>query len=392
MLTIKLRHVLLIVLALFIGGALTSSVGTYRAYFGFGLVFLFAILVLIHLVDEKLRANLINSMSKGYGLLFLVFLIYMVIFIFAYVDTKQVTFITSVRYFSSNVGGVLATLIFLTLFRDSSKEKKLIILFSFVLATIALYQVYNTRNILVIEKSTDNVVTNWALVSAGLFPFVFYIKRTSVRFLLMSLIMAAILLGNKRSGLLAIGLSIASLVLYSLFYRREVFSIKYMFAIMVGVVILFLSFNFYSDLYLNSFGRLQNITDDGGSGRVGLWLEIWDFVTTSSWIDLFFGGGANYYNIAVNSYYSSPHNDFLELFLSYGFFGALFYFFVLFRLVYLSIYYGAKRNELAFFSISLLSVFVVMSNVSGVFIYYTNYLPIFIGFAVLEISKKTKEI
>lgn len=388
LLKINSSHLLFFLLCYFIIATLFTDESSYRAYFSFGLIILLPFIILLNSTSKASRPIVIANLSKGFGLACLLFLVYMLVMIVAYVGDIRVPFDINIKYFFLSVGGILATLNLLAIFRDTEKERKIITFFIMALSIISLYKIYTTRSLTVLAKYDDNIVTNWALVPAGLFPFIFYIKSQRIRIALLIVILVSVILGNKRSGLIAIVLSTVIIGLYVILLRRQLINFRYFITLLIISFLIFVSYYLYSDFYLNSYLRIMNISEDGGSGRVGIWLEIERFINVASWENLLFGGGANYYTVAVNPNISSPHNDFLAMFISYGIFGAIFYLFVLTRLIFFVAKNAVKRSELTIFSISFLILFIVMSNVSGVFSYYTNYFAFFVGFVILELNSR----
>ena len=392
MLKINFTYILSIIFFYFIAAALLTDIQAYRAYFGFGLFFIFAFVIFLNLMNVRSRVFLISRMSVGFGFVFWLFLLYMLLMVFSYIDDDRVPLFTNLRYLSFSVGGILATLIVLVCLKNNERDRDVIAFFAVTLSLISLYKIYMVRSIVLLDSSGVNVVTNWALIPVGFFPFVFYIKQKWVRFGLLIVILVAVFLGNKRSGLIAILLSTSMIGLYLFLSRKYVIRFSHIVMFFLAISFVYLSYDLYSDFYLNSYLRIANINEDGGSGRKYIWFEIKQFLDTAYLEDLIFGGGANYYQVAVNPYMSSPHNDFLALVLSYGVFGAMFYFFVLIRMLYFVFVHIKEHNDLVFFSISLFFVFIVMSNVSGVFIYYTNCLSFFIGFAILESNHQKRVV
>lgn len=392
MLKINYTYILSVVFFYFTAAALLTDIQAYRAYFGFGLFFIFAFVIFLNLMNVRSRVFFINRMSVGFGFVFWLFLLYMLLMVFSYIEDDRVPFYTNLRYLSFSVGGILATLIVLLCLKNNERDRDLIAFFAVALSLISLYKIYIFRNIILSDGSGVNVVTNWALIPVGFFPFVFYIKQKWARFGLLIVILVAAFLGNKRSGLIAILISILMIGFYLFLSRKYVIKFSHIVMFFLSISLFFLSYVFYSDLYFNSYLRIANINEDGGSGRKYIWFEIKQFLDSAYLEDLIFGGGANYYQVAVNPYMSSPHNDFLALILSYGIFGAMFYFFVLLRMLYFVFIHIKERSNLVLFSISLFFVFIVMSNVSGVFIYYTNYFSLFIGFAILESNHQKRVV
>ncbi len=74
---------------------------------------------------------------------------------------------------------------------------------------------------------------------------------------------------------------------------------------------------------LNIFERLDQMEEDGGSGRMSRWIMLMSlFDNESSVLELLFGHGSG---AVVRQVGGHAHNDFLEFFYDYGLFAGLFY-------------------------------------------------------------------
>lgn len=386
---IRSLHILFFILFYFIATFLYPEGIGNRIYYSFGMLVIFIISVFLNFTSIKTRDILIKNLISGFGLSCSLLLVYILVMMLAYVDDYSISFGTNLNYFFMSAGSFLTILALLANLKGNEAEKRLMSFFIMVLSILALYKIYSIRDLMLLNNSSS-LVTNLALVPASLFPFVFYIKKPWMRFTLLTVVLIAAMLGNKRSGLIGIGLSSAMIGLYIILFRREMINLRYIFILLISSFLIYLSYYLYSDIYLNSYLRIINISEDGGSGRIGIWSEIKHYLDLASGEKLFFGGGSNYYHVAINHNYSSPHNDFLELVLSYGIFGLSFYLFFLLRIIYFVFIHIKSRSELAIFSISLFFMFLVMSNVSGVFIYSTSYMAFFIAFAILESNQRKK--
>lgn len=387
--------ILSILLIYFLANSVITSNTTLRAYFGFTLFFIYVTLIIIHSATSKQKQKLINPLLSGIGLIFNFFLLYAAIMLLAYSDTGpiSVSLTENLRYFAYSSGGALVTLTMIVSFKGSQKELNLIILFTLALSVTALYQVYSSRETLLLDNPDEFVVSNWALVFTSLIPFVFLIRKTWLQALLISIIFIGIFMGSKRSAILTLGFIFLVLFIYTLIFKRDNlkgWKIWILYLIATFFIIFF--YNNFSELYLSAYDRFLQLNVDGGSGRSNIWLETIEYLNKTNLEFFIFGGGAKFYSLSINSLYSSTHNDLLELLVSYGLFGLLFYFSLLVRLIYLVFYHIKKNTSFVYFSLSLLISFFIMSNISGVFIYYSYYVSFFIAFAILEIISKNNKI
>jgi|SRR5690554_598915 len=390
MLTIKFKphYVFFIVMCLFFLGLLTTdTLGTKGPYTLTTLATLFTI-IFVSLLSKKQRKRLRSAVTNWTGILLLSFSMYMSIMVFAYIDTGALSIKESLINTLYMAGGLIIALItLLTIDNDNDTTRRILTFFLFLAAILVLYKVYSLRQYILSSSNKDFLVTNWALVSASIFPFVFYIKKTKHRALFFSLVVLSALIGNKRSVIITIIASLLFVFTYLSILKYKSLQPKHLLYLIGVSVIAFFCFQFYGDIYQNIIYRLENISSDGGSGRLDIWGDTLHFIRTSHLENKLFGGGAGFFSLEVKSGISSAHNDLLELIISYGFFGLLFYTLFTLRLAYLAIYHLRKKDELSFFAVSLFFTFIIMSNFSGVFIYYTYYQFIFIGLALLEINK-----
>ena len=160
-----------------------------------------------------------------------------------------------------------------------------------------------------------------------LLPFLFTEKKKIFQIIGLSIIFAAILLSVKRTGIIAL---VVFLVIYYYIGNRQkqkstrdiVRNILLALVVisLIGIGLYWIIQNYDVDIII----KLQNISEDGGSGRTEIWGEVLSMIVHSNPIALLFGHGFNsvYYNSTIGL---SAHNDFLEVIYDYGILGFFMY-------------------------------------------------------------------
>jgi O-antigen ligase len=368
--------------------ALTTNIPILRAFSGLGLFFIFCLFITIQSIGNVGSNTALTQLNSVFGISSLLFLSHMFVMTLPALNNNGMSFISNIVYLFSYSGGVFIILITLIAVNPSRTYFNVVSVFALALGCVVFFLIIGKKFSFSNENDVRNVGTNWALLSVSIFPFVFYIKKNKVRFFLTFLVIFSAILGNKRSVIVAIALSLIFIILYFLVVDRKKIKLKYAGWTIIVVSTIFASFVVLGDVYLSLYARMEDSVSDGGSGRVFIWLEVVKFLESSEWLRLIIGNGPKFYYFNINSSYSSAHNDFLEIFVSYGLFGILFYIAFLSRLLYLVLFNVIRRKELAPFAISLFVVFCVMSNLSGVFIYFSNYVLLIVGIVMLEVFSK----
>lgn len=161
-------------------------------------------------------------------------------------------------------------------------------------------------------------------------PFISLIRNGRNRLLLFLLIALCVLLAGKRTGIMVLSIS---LFLYVLYAFRGNFGKKMALFISLSICVpicIFIVNHFFYDAWEHVIERFSSISEDGGSGRDIVYETLYHQIVDSfGSVDFFFGHG---YNAVIrdSEFGNSAHNDFLEVFYDFGFFGFLLYVFFIF--------------------------------------------------------------
>lgn len=205
-------------------------------------------------------------------------------------------------------------------------------------------------------------------------PFVFVIKeRKLFKIILISILLIIALISLKRSIILA---AFLSTIVYTLLIVDKKKIIKYVFSVytLVILAVVIYAYRFLEKLVLETIlGRFEKLSEDGGSGRDGIYSTLLDVYLNSDATQFWLGHG---YKATLIYEGRLAHNDFLNILFDFGIIGFSLYMSFILLLLYTSIkkfraatYY---RNEYATF-IATLIIFFVLSSVNNL-IYSPNLL------------------
>lgn len=184
------------------------------------------------------------------------------------------------------------------------------------------------------------------------------------RSLLISLIVFICVLAGKRTGIVALLVSLLfGLRIKQLLKRKNVNRLpKYLFICSIAIVLLYVC---AGEQLIELAQRFINISNDGGSGRDVVYADVWGMIRSSNFFHLILGHG---YNSVIRDAQLefSAHNDFLEIIYDFGICGILLYLgFVVSvtRLRYYNILsYPQKASILIFITFSVFSHMILTTT------------------------------
>lgn len=221
-------------------------------------------------------------------------------------------------------------------------------------------------------------------------PILLMWKNDKIRLIVLLLTFVVCVFSLKRSAIIAISL-LMLIYLFDFFKRRNNNKFLYVCTLLLSIVgsSLLISSEII-DRFNLLMDRMKNISEDGGSGRLDIILRFvkQDF-SHFDFMQYFLGKGfmatKNQYQIL-----ESLHNDWLEMFNSYGCMGVIFLliFFVLLLKKTISLYRKNSAMYVPYFS--LLVLFFLYSLLGGSFNFVFLSLPLFcaipIGDAICQIK------
>lgn len=268
---------------------------------------------------------------------------------------------------------------------------KIYVLFLLLIITSILEFNANQVKILMTEnRRYDEVTNNFAYDILGLFPFLFLMtKRPLIQFLSLSVIAYFVITGFKRGAILIFILLLLVFIFYVLKYSKNRFL-----TVLLLATLFVVGFNLLVDLYNENLYfqyRLQ-ATQDGDSSQRDLIYStlLTHYLGNNNLLQIIFGEGA-YHTVNIGTGLKA-HNDWLELLIDCGFFGAILY--LIYWISYMVDLYKVKENNRVYYI--LLSCFI-FTFLRTFFSMSFTYIPLSVslimgyGFAAIkspEIIKK----
>ena len=211
----------------------------------------------------------------------------------------------------------------------------------------------------------EDATNSQAYIFMYILPLFLLSERKVIRFLSIVFTVAIVISSFKRSGSIAIILSLA--VYY--FVNSNGLSLKTICFFIVGAVALFF-FVYYVD---NSRGgilleRISNLEEDQGSGRLDVYSVTWDLIKQSDAVAMLFGHGWN--SVVKDSIMDlSAHNDGLEIWYDCGLVGFVFYVSFIISLLRKTIHYMKVKTRVAAPFVFSVCVFMFNTTFAHIILY-----------------------
>lgn len=265
------------------------------------------------------------------------------------------------------------------------------IFFTLLFIPVTFYFLKSNNLRMALTLGMTSMGNNMIFYAVLLLPWLLLLKKRSLRTIAVLAVTVLSLLSLKRSALII-------LVVIDVFYfyleylsvsKKRLKQTVYGVIFLVAAALLLAYFNERTGSL--AVARMENLSEDEGSGRLERWYEVWDlFSSEESAALMFFGHGYRAVEQFIGGEHQTAHNDFLEMMFDYGVVG-----FVLYLLIHLSI---AKRCVQLFkkrsplrvsYTISYL-LFFAFSMVSHLIIYPTYFAFLVAYWAVVEANEFEK--
>lgn len=187
------------------------------------------------------------------------------------------------------------------------------------------------------------------------FPLLIAIKPKWSLFIIF-LVGVCLLISNKRAGTLALGVCL----MYYFIFNKQRGRIKSILIMVAAGIILYFSMNYIVGHFgVDVMGRMENLEESGGSGRLRRWSFVMNEIDNSSFFELLFGhgDGATYRILG-----GEVHNDFISVVFEYGLvslFFYVFYFVGTFRM-WLKMRRDNYRYEHSVFMLNVITLFLAL--------------------------------
>lgn len=259
-----------------------------------------------------------------------------------------------------------------------------------MIVILASFQIYNVSKVLAEQRGYE-FQSNWANLIGSCLPIIFLIKQRKIQFIYMLFMSVFLFIGLKRTGLVALGVSVVTFI----FFVVENGSVQFNFKkailsliLITSLILVFFKEGSYSKID-RAFKRFEAIGKDGGSGRndifeVGIsnWIKESETSLPFKIIGRSRGGFENDSIIGLKLY--SAHNDLIDIVYDYGFISFVLLLLYYLHLVKLLIREWKNRNPYFPFIFSTCSIFFIYSNLSGFYHYFFFFCPLIVCLALVE--------
>jgi hypothetical protein len=275
----------------------------------------------------------------------------------------------------------------------------LLIITTVIIALIASYKVF------FVSRTINDFVgssfqTNWSNLLGACLPIVFLIKKRKIQYLFLIFVGTFIIIGLKRTGMISFFITLFVFIFFRVKNNKGLFSLKWA---LVTLLFLSLSYGYFfkgvnSTSLDKAMGRIERLSEDGGSGRDNLystgflrWIDNNTIPIESKII------GSGYYGFNRKSGFlniESSHNDVLDFSYDYGIFAAIFLIFYYVRLIKFLIISWKKRSKYFQFILTTVMVFFVYSFFSAFYHYFFFFIPLILNLALIEVLhlKSSKKV
>lgn len=263
--------------------------------------------------------------------------------------------------------------------------------FSFLLIVFILLFFYK----ILIQFQFQGMIVNSIYYQVLLLPFVLMLENRKLKLSLVLLILICIFFTLKRTPIIA--LTSSFLFYYKTSNNISFKNFKKIFKffwrlILVIFFLLILNYLFISEFNKDLIQRLYELSNDGGSGRSEILVILIQKIQDLDLIQVMFGNGIFTSGEATGM--GGAHNDFFDMFWSYGLFGLTFYIlFYINLLKYCMIFKKSNFKYYPVFGSSVLLFFIVSCFSQLIFIpSYFSLLLVFWAYIISNFYLTQKKI
>lgn len=216
-----------------------------------------------------------------------------------------------------------------------------------------------------------------------------FVLRSKWRYLFWGIAGICVLLSGKQGAFIAFVLG----VVFFYFAERKVskrpINIKLIIAFIAFFIFSVFAYWFVANrLGMDILSGFQSISEDGGNGRLDIYLRLISLLKKSSFVEILFGHGG--LNSVANTLGISAHNDFFEILFDFGIIALIIYIAFILRIVILFFDLLKRDDDLAPSMIYTISAFITLSMLSHL-IFVLKYCLLLMAFWGICISESREE-
>lgn len=250
---------------------------------------------------------------------------------------------------------------------------------------------WSTFNLRFDEESQGVLLLNIVFFLLFLMPLIMLLKSNKFKYLYILVIFSAIIMSSKRSAIIAF---VAAIAVYFIFQiKKQKKATGKLGQILLVVILIVIAVTVFDNLSMNYnldiIGRMESISDDGGSGRTRIWGRMWDYMKDQTIFEWMMGHGYR-----TTGEFGGAHNDFLEILYDYGIVGFLLFLMFIIKIIkYFFQMNAVNYKHTDSFAVSLV-ILIVEAAVSQVIImpYWFLLMSLYWGYVIADYEKYVKEV
>lgn len=289
-----------------------------------------------------------------------------------------------IQYLSYGISAYLACMASFSFISKTGEEGlKAFYLFFTIIYILGVYWFYRTNALI------DNILiqNNGFYYALFTLPFILLYNNRTINITCILISSAVCVFSTKRSAFLAAILMISIYILFS-FKGSLKSKIRNIFATSILLIGggYYLASRYMGDHLLRVFDRLNQISEDGGSGRTDIASTIIqkDLPDLLSFPELFLGNGFSAIQNKYQYTLEAAHDDFLEILYSYGSIGLILLLVFYYRIFKL---YKTCKRDYPHEAMVVLIIFVIIfmyAFMANIFYFFCYSIPLFITIGAVE--------
>lgn len=160
-----------------------------------------------------------------------------------------------------------------------------------------------------------------------LLPVGLTVKNNKMRYVFLIITFAAIICSSKRSAIIAFIMAVVVYLVINFKLNKDNRIGRILIIILAMIIAVILFDKIQSAFGIDTIGRLENISTDGGSGRTTIWGKMFEYMKNQDLLEWMLGHGHR-----TTTVFGGAHNDFLEVLYDSGLIGFGFYIAIIFKL------------------------------------------------------------
>lgn len=303
---------------------------------------------------------------------------------------------TYLEYLSYSNSIYLASFVLFSYINKSPKSIKIIKSLIIAYFLIGFYWYFKSASTLSEKSSVDQLLQNNAFYYVLMpLPLIFLLKSRVAQTIALIITFVICILSTKRSAIIVVSIISLFFIYYNYIRGEKKLKSTLLLVVFLIALINIIDFSLVFERLDFVYQRLENIQEDGGSGRMEVIDRFFkqDYKELLKFPTIFLGKGFQGYNNDY-PYLQSSHNDWIEIFYTLGIIGLLnlLYFFSLLLINLKELYINKSPIFVAYLSAVIIFIFYSLIGGSFHFMFLSMMLFYFLGITEAMIRNKINEL